>query len=199
MKIIGVELSPLLRKDISLVEFINNVAAIFNHGRYQLRIVASVPTWTGESGEHLLYISGSIVRLYIYDDTNSEWKYIEWGVGGQGQAAIVATIALTGQTGAIGATLLYTATAGTYRASVYQLCSKAGGGGTVDTYIVWTDNVQAQTVTPAAQLDVTGSGNAQTGITFVQSVASAINYSVAVGGFTGAPEYDLYIVLEKIT
>ncbi len=44
MKIIGVELSPLLRKDISLVEFINNVAAIFNHGRYQLRIVASVPT-----------------------------------------------------------------------------------------------------------------------------------------------------------
>lgn len=200
MKIAEYEFSKTTRKDGGLLDFINDVQKIINYGRYQLRIVTSVPTWTGDPGELLLYVSSTVRRLYFYENTNSTWQFIEWNNDGLGQPAIVATAALTGQTASIGATTLYTPAAiGTYRVSVYQLCSGAGSGGTLDTTIGWTDNVQAQSSNPAAQVDLTSKGSASSGTIFIQSTAAAITYETTVAGAAGDPEYDLYITVERLT
>ena len=181
------------------MDFVNEVRNILSLGRYQMRVVTSAPDWTGESGEQLLYISGTVRRLYWYDGINSTWQYIEWNASGLGSTSIVDIVTLTGQTASIGATTMYTVpAAGLYRASVYQLCSKAGTGGTLDTTIAWTDITQAQSSTPAAQVDLTGKGNGGTGSVFISSEAAVITYATTVAGEAGAPEYDLSIVLEKM-
>ncbi len=43
-----------------------------------MRVIDTVPDWEGEDGEHLLYVSGTIRRLYFYDLTNLTWQYLEW-------------------------------------------------------------------------------------------------------------------------
>lgn len=181
------------------MDFVTELRNILNYGRYQMRITATVPTWTGQDGEHLIYISGSVRRFYWYDEANSTWHYIEWNGAGLGSPAIVKTIALTGQTASIGATTIYTAPAvGSYRASVYQLCTKAGSGGTLDTTISWVDDTQAQSSTPASQVDLTGLGNGGTGSVFIRSTATAIKYATTLASGAGAPEYGLWMSLEKL-
>ena len=157
-----------------------------------MRVVSTVPTHTGEGGEHLLYISGKIVREYIWDDTNSTWYYL---------VPMVATASLTGQTGDISATTLFTPSAiGTYRVSVYMVCTTAGDAGTLSCTIGWDDDAQSQTVKPATDIDLSGLGNASSGVTFIQSAASvAITYTVAIAGKVGSPAYSLYITLEQLS
>lgn len=182
-----------------MVDFINDVAKIINLGRYQMRIVSSVPDWTGEAGEHLIYISGTVRRLYWYDATNSTWQFMEWNSSGLAHATVVKTVQLTGQTGDIGATTLYTPTAaGLYRVSTYSVCTTAGGGGTLDVNIGWTDVEQAQTSKVVNALDLTGAGNAASNTLFISSEVAAITYAAAIAGKVGNPEYALNIVVERL-
>ena len=174
-----------------MLDFINDVTRIINLGRYQTKIITSVPTHTGDDGEHSLYISGKVKRLYFYDPTNSTWNYL---------TPMVATASLTGQTAAIGATTLFTPSAvGTYRVSVYQVITKVGTAGTLATVIGWSDNAQAQTSKPASDLNMTVLGVASSGVLFIQSTATAITYTTTIAGATGAPEYDLYLTLEMLS
>lgn len=199
MKIANLELSPRLRKDTSLVEFINNVASILNNGRYQMRVYATAPTHTGESGEFGLFISGTVLRFYIWDDTNSLWYFNEWNATGLGQATIVGTVSLTGQTGAIGATTIYTpVAAGQYRVSVYHLVTTAGTG-TLTTTIGFTDDEGAKTVVPASNIDLSADTSSAQGTAFIRSTAAAITYTVTIAGIAGAPKYSLWIVVERLT
>lgn len=187
------------RKDLSLVDFLNDIIKIINFGRYQLRVVTSIPTWTGDEGELLLYVSGTVRRLYFYDITNSTWQYAEWNASGAGQSTFVAQVALTGQTGNITATTLYTpAASGQYRVSVYHLCTTAGAG-TLTTTIAFTDDVQAQSVAPAANVDLAGAGNAGTGSVYIRSTAAAITYATSIAGIGGSPQYALFITVEKVS
>jgi len=156
-----------------------------------MQIITSVPTHTGDNGEHSLYVSGKIKRLYFYDPTNSTWNYL---------TPMVATVSLTGQTAAIGATTLFTPSAvGTYRVSVYHVCTKAGTGGTLATTIGFTDNSQAQTTKPASDVDLTSKGSAASGVVFIQSTAVAITYTVTAAGIAGGAEFDLYITVEQLS
>lgn len=199
MKVQDFSFSNKLRRETSFMDFVTELRNILNYGRYQMRISTTVPTWTGQDGEHLIYISGTIRRFYWYDETNSTWHYTEWNGSGLGSPSITKTIALTGQTASIGATTIYTAPAvGLYRASVYQLCTKSGASGTLDTTISWVDDSQAQSLTPAAQVNLTGVGNGGTGDVFIRSTATAIKYATTVNGEAGAPEYGLWLSLEKI-
>jgi len=191
MKLQGYELSRQLRKDTALLDFMNDITQIINLGRYQMQIITSVPTHTGDDGEHSLYISGKIKRLYFYDPTNSTWNYL---------TPMVATASLTGQLAAIGATTLFTpSAAGTYEVSVYSLCSKAGTGGVLAVTIGWSDNTQAQTTKPAVDVDLTVLGEASSGVTFIQATAVAITYTVTAVGIAGGAEFDLYITLEQLS
>lgn len=181
------------------MDFVNEVRNILNLGRYQMRIVTSVPDWTGEGGEHLLYISGTVRRFYWWDDTNSTWQFIEWNNSGLGQATIAATVSLTGQTGNIGTTTIYTPpAAGLYRVSVYQICTTAGSAGILNSVIGWTDNVGAKTLSPAADVTLTSTANGATGTGFIRATAAAITYATTITGGAGSPQYALYICVEKL-
>ncbi len=199
MKLQDYSFSKESRKDISLVDFINDVTKIINFGRYQMRVVSSVPTHTGEEGEFLLYVSGTVRRLYFYDITNSTWHFINWNTAGFGQSTIVASVALTGQTGAIGTTTIYTpSAAGTFRVSVYMICTTAGTG-TLSCTIGWTDIVGAKTQSPAGNVDLASTANGSNGASFIATTATAITYSTAIAGLAGSPQYALYITLEALT
>ena len=189
MKVQDFEFSKTVRKDVGILDFVENIKIILNLGRYQMRVVATAPTHTGEGGEHLLYISGNTKRLYWWDDTNETWQY---------SASVVASASLTGQDAVIGATTLFTPTAtGVYEVSVYQVCTTAGTG-TLTTTIGWTDDAQAQTMTPASNIDLSGKGNAASGVAVIQATAVAITYTVTIADIAGSPEYSLYIRLKQV-
>jgi len=200
LKVEDYEFSKELRKDVGFINFVNDIRNILNLGRYQMRIVSSVPTHTGESGEHFLFISGTSRRFYFWDDTNSTWQFVEWNQATIGQATIATTVQLTEQTASISKTTLWTPPeSGLYRASVYHVCTTAGTGGTLDTDIYWTDDAQAQQVKPAAQINLNGKGNAATGMSFIRTTAAAISYSTTVGGATGSPKYGIFVLLERLS
>jgi len=164
-----------------------------------MRLYASIPTHTGEQGEFGIYISGAVFRIYFYDDVNTNWKFIEWNGAGLGQTSIVASVALTAQTGAINATTIYTpAAAGTYRVSVYHLVTTAGGG-TLTTTIGFSDDEGAKTVVPASDIDLSVDTQANTGTSFIRSTATAITYTVTIAGISGSPKFSLWIVVERLT
>ena len=198
MKLESYEISKQLRKDTALVDFLNAVTSVLNLGRYQMRIVTAVPTWTGESGEHLLYVSGTVRRLYFYEDTNATWQYIEWNGSGQGQTSIVANVSLVDQTADLGPVTIYTPlVAGIYRVNVYALCSTAATG-TLATTIGWTDAVGAKTLKPTSDVDLSNTANGSTGQAFFSSEVVAITYTTAIAGKVGTPKYDLHIVVERL-
>ena len=95
MKIQERTFSTGFRKETDFMDFVGEVGNILSLGRYQMRITSSIPTWTGEGGEHLLYISGSVRRLYFYDDVNATWHYIEWNGSGEFTPVTVANVSLT--------------------------------------------------------------------------------------------------------
>lgn len=186
------------RKDISLVDFINDINKIINFGRYQMRVVSSVPTHTGEEGEFLLYVSGTVRRLYLYDITNSTWHFINWNTAGFGQATIVASVQLTGQTADISTTTIYTpAAAGLFRVNVYMICTTAGTG-TLSCTVGWSDVVGAKTISPAGTVDLASTANGSTGISFISTTAAAITYATAIAGKAGSPQYAIYITVEAL-
>lgn len=198
MKLQDYVFSQALRKDTALVDFVNDINKIINLGRYQMRVVTSVPTHTGDEGEFLLYISGTVRRFYFYDSTNSTWHLLQWGAAGFGQTTIVASVQLTAQTGDIGTTTIYTpAAAGLFRVNVYQICTTAGTG-TLSCTIGWTDIVGAKTISPAGTVDLSSTANGATGMSFISTGASAITYATAIAGKAGSPAYAIYIVVEAL-
>lgn len=54
------------------------VGIILNNGRYQFRLVVSVPTWIGIDGEAVIYSAGNERAMYVYID--DEWCNISWTV-----------------------------------------------------------------------------------------------------------------------
>jgi hypothetical protein len=163
-----------------------------------MREVSTVPTWTGEQGEHLMYISGTTRRLYLWDDVNSAWLFIEFNNSGRGQSTIVNVISATGQGAAITTKTLFTPSAnGLFRVSVY-MCTTTTGTGTLTCTIGWSDDQGARTVQPASSVDLSGN-NASTGSTFIEAVNGvAITYATAIAGIAGSPKYSLYIVCEQM-
>lgn len=82
MKLQDYSFSIGVRSDPSLLDFLSDVTTILNNGRYQMRIVSVVPNWVGDDGEHLLYVNGTTVSLYVYSAANATWEHIDWVQGG---------------------------------------------------------------------------------------------------------------------
>ncbi len=198
MKLKEVEFSKNLRKDTGFVDFANSLIALINNSRYQMRVVTTVPAYTGEEGEFLLYILGTVRRFYFYDSTNSTWQFIQWNTAGFAQATIVATVQLIDQTSDIVTTTLFTpAGAGLFRINVYMIC-KVAGTGTLSCTCGWTDAVGAKTIKPTGDVDLVSTANGAVGTSFISSGASAITYATAIAGIAGSPKYDLHIVIEAL-
>lgn len=180
-----------------MVDVLNTIQSVINNGEYQLKVVTSVPTWIGVEGEFLLYISGTVRRLYFYDVTNLTWEFIEFNNAGRGQATISAIVQLTAQAAAINTTTLFTpSAAGLYRVSVYMNTTTTGTG-SLSCTIGFSDEAGARTTSPAGTVDLSGL-NASTGITFLSTNTTAITYATAIAGLAGSPKYSLRIVLEQL-
>lgn len=116
----------------------------------------------------------------------------------QTSIAVITTVPLTGQTGDISTTTIYTPSAtGYFRVSVYMICTTAGGG-TLSCTIGWSDSVGAKTISPASGVDLASTANGSTGISFIVSGIAAITYATAIAGKTGSPQYSLYVALEQL-
>jgi len=75
MRLPEIELKEL--KDPGLLDFMDFVRVILNQGKYNVRIVTTIPTGSAEDGELLLYTdSVSTRRLYAY--FNDAWRYINF-------------------------------------------------------------------------------------------------------------------------
>lgn len=198
MKLGDYEFSIGTRQDLSLVDVLNTIQLIINNGRYQMRQVTTIPNWVGEEGEHLLYVNGTVRRLYFYDITNSTWQFIEFNNSGRGQATIVTVISATAQGAAINTTTLFTPSSnGLFRVSVYMATTTTGVG-TLSCTIGFSDDHGGRTTSPAGTVDLSGF-NASTGMTFIEAVTSvAITYATSISGLSGSPKYSLYIVLEQM-
>lgn len=110
----------------------------------------------------------------------------------------LAQVDLTGQTGDIAAATLLTdeGVPGIWQVSVLHTCTSAGSAGTLATTIRWTDANGAQSVKPAADLDLTGTGYAGGSALIEQaSAANDITYETAITGGAGSPAYRLAIRL----
>ena len=71
MKVPSTELRDI--KDPGLLDFIDFVSLILNDGRYQARVVTTIPNWTGGEGEVILYSAGTVQRIYYY--LNGTWQF----------------------------------------------------------------------------------------------------------------------------
>ena len=198
MKIQEYQFSKDSRKDTALVDFINDATKLLNSGRYQMRVVSSVPTHVGDEGEFLLYISGTVRRLYFYDSINFTWHFLNWNSAGFSHATIVTSSQLTEQTDDIATTTIYTpSSAGLFRINVYMICTTAGTG-TLSCTIGWTDLAGAKAISPTGTVDLSSIANGATGISFISTGASAITLATAIAGKAGSPKYAFYIVLEAL-
>ena len=56
------------------------VQIILNDGRYEMRVISSIPDWSANDGEFLCYAAGTARRFYIY--VNDVWTYINFTAGG---------------------------------------------------------------------------------------------------------------------
>lgn len=198
IKIADFSFSNKFRQEIDFMDFVKEVSNVLNLGRYQMRIITSIPTWTGEGGEHLLYVSGSVRRFYWYDDINATWQFMEFNTSGEFLPTVVQRIILTDQTADITTTTLYVPpAAGLYRISVYQICTTAGGG-TLSCTIGWSDNAGAKTIKPTVDVDLSSTANGGIGDIFTQNTAVAITYATAIAGKSGSPKYLLAITVERL-
>jgi hypothetical protein len=119
-------------------------------------------------------------------------------------AGFATSVNLTGQTSNIGPNVLLvgggTAPAGLYRLSAALNTTTAGTAGMASLGISYTGNGVARTVPCVAAslstLNTTGAGF-QT-LVFYSDGAANIQYSVAVSGAAGSPQYALQIALERL-
>ena len=112
--------------------------------------------------------------------------------------AQVAKIESIGQTGDIASTTIITpSTAWFFRASVYLICTTAGGG-TLSFTLAWNDAAGAKTLSPASDIVLDNVANGSTGNEFIVANASAISFSTAIASKTGNPVYNAYLILEQI-
>lgn len=65
---------------IPLQETLEQMREVINSGQYEFSVATSIPSWTANEGEVILYTSGTIYRLYAYID--GAWRQLTWGATG---------------------------------------------------------------------------------------------------------------------
>ena len=68
-------------QDPGLLEFMDFVSLILNDGRYECRVVSSVPNWPANEGEFVFYSAGNVRTLSAY--INGQWCDIQYTTSGQ--------------------------------------------------------------------------------------------------------------------
>lgn len=127
-------------------------------------------------------------------------KYNSDTLAGNGLTSVVGHVRLTGQTGGIGATNIFTPPAnGSYLVTVYLEDTSAGlVGGTIQANIIYTDDNGSQTQSTAAlPLNVTGFTSSE--FVLYAKTSAAIQYSTTFVAGTGSPQYALTIEVIRLS
>ena len=83
MKLDDYSLSKLSNEAENFKEDITN---IINYGNYSAKVVTNTPpSWTARNGEFVFFVSGTVKRIYFYN--NSAWDFIEYNAGSTGGEA----------------------------------------------------------------------------------------------------------------
>lgn len=125
-------------------------------------------------------------------------KYNSNTTVGNGVSTIVGNVALTGQTGNITSTNIFTPPVnGMYKVTSYRECTTAGSAGQASIAIAWNDDNGAQSSSQALSLSSVG----YTTATYIvrATTAASISYSVTLSGVTGSPVYALFLVVERLS
>lgn len=129
-------------------------------------------------------------------------KYNNDTLAGNGLLSNIATIHLTGQTASIGTTSTgFTPPAnGMYMASIALYDTTAAGASvaTVNATLSWTDSNGAQSFT-TGNLAVSALGNTTNVITFYATTGSAISYAATVTGLILTAQYELDVVVMRLS
>lgn len=56
-------------------DFMDDVRATLNFGKYQFNIVTDIPAWAGKRGESALFIAGGSAALYVMIATSGTTWY----------------------------------------------------------------------------------------------------------------------------
>jgi Head domain of trimeric autotransporter adhesin len=128
-------------------------------------------------------------------------KYASDTLAGNGLSSIVANVSLTGQTSSISAAHLYEPYVnGTFRVSIYILTTTAGTAGSASVTIGWSDDKQAQTLTPISGQNLTTAGSFMQAMVYIRAAASVwITYSATLTGAAGGPQYSLFVNVERLS
>lgn len=56
-------------------DFMDDVRAILNYGKYQFNVVSAIPDWAGKQGESALFVAGGTSALYVMSATSgTTWE-----------------------------------------------------------------------------------------------------------------------------
>lgn len=110
-----------------------------------------------------------------------------------------AKVALTEQAASIGTTVLQTpAVNGLYRLSYYLEIIATDPTGTITLTLGWTDDNGAQTLDVVNALSLAATGYAQGQVVEFAKTTGNITYAVTLAGLTGSPQFNLYVLLERL-
>jgi hypothetical protein len=130
-------------------------------------------------------------------------KYNNDTTAGNGVAAIVASVTLPAQSANIAATNLIATTpaAGVYRASLYYITTTTGNTVTITGQINYTDDVlnTSQSFTGGTIAIQTSAAKQTAHFTFRAHTGTAITYQTNQSGALGAGQYDICIILERLS
>jgi len=131
-------------------------------------------------------------------DFRPDWNLNQGSGGGGGGSGTVSSVTLTGQTGGIGTTTLYSvpgASPGMYAVYADIIVSQAGTGGTIQVNVSWNNGVTNAGLNSAPlQLNVQQEQAALLGNFFVPA-GQTISYSVTLTNPAGSPQYQLSLRL----
>jgi hypothetical protein len=142
--------------------------------------------------------------------TNGVWTtYNNATVTGMGTPPIYQSVSSPGNTGSITTTNLQcggsVCLAGTYRATVYMVCTTAGtsSSDTLAVTLGWNDGTASRTATAGSNgmpaNIICNATNFAQGSTILQADGSHnITYAFALGATTGSPVYAVYVNLERL-
>jgi hypothetical protein len=154
-------------------EFYGWVRGVLNEGRYQLRILNDVPSWTTNDGEMVCVASGDTRALYVY--ISDGWYRLSWqqGQGGQYKTYLFHYAGVCKVGTSVSATVFLAAAGVISRVWAYVDTPPTGSGLTVD---VTLNNTSIWVTNPGERVTIAAAANFKDTTTFDTSEVARNDY-----------------------
>jgi len=166
----------------------------YGGGSYRVQSTGLATSWySGSTAEFTVNSLNGLITDYAGHTVGTNSQGVSW---------IPATYQATGQTGSISAQSLQVgggiAPAGQYRISATGGVTTAGTGGTLFAYVSYTGAGGTSNQPQICQFLATAGGTCSGSVTIYTTGAANIQFSTTASGFTGSPQYSIYVTLERL-